>query len=966
MSERRPVSSYRLQFGPGFAFADAGALVPYLAALGVTECYCSPFLQARPGSEHGYDVCNHNRVSDALGGEGEYVTFSAALQAHGLGQIVDFVPNHMGIDLGANSWWRDVVENGPSSAYAEFFDIDWRPVKPELRDKLLLPILGEQYGAVLERGELRLVLEDGAIALAYGDERIPIDPARQPLVLGAGLDAMRRAADGADDDLRELEGIVEILSGLPAFAVRDAVKKMNRREGAALARRRLAGLVERSPAAAAHLAQAVARFNGTAGDAASFDPLHELLETQPYRLASWRAASDEINYRRFFDINDLAGLRVEVPAVRDATHGLLRRLIDAGHVTGVRLDHIDGLFDPHGYLTWLRATMSRPVYLIVEKILSGHETLSEDWPVDGMTGYGFLNDVTGLFIERERASKLRRIYVQVTGRVEAFTDIVYECKRLIERTALASELNVLAHALNRISEHEREYRDFTLNSLRKALAEVVANFPVYRSYVRGDATADSDREAIDLAIRRSQQRTPVFDASIFDFIRGALLPEGREGAARDARQTFAMKFQQYTAPVQAKGVEDTAFYRYHLLAALNDVGGDPPRFGRSPAEFHDANRHRLARWPLSMTTTATHDTKRGEDARARLAVLTEIPDDWRKAVSQWLRLNASHRRMVDDAPAPDRNDEYLFYQALLGAWPAEPEDAPLPASAPPDLVARASDFMRKAIKEAKVHTSWISPNAAYDEAVARYVERALAGPKAKRFLASFVPFARRLARLGLPNSLAQLTLKIASPGVPDFYQGTELWDLSFVDPDNRRPVDWDLRRRLLAECEPWLAKLEAGEDVHAYVEELLPSWTDGRIKLFLTAAALRARRAMPEVFLSGDYLPLDVEGPASRSVLALARRRDAAVAIAIVPRLTARLEGASEGIVGERVWSTTRLIVPAVLGTGPWRNRFTGATVDATPTADGSTIALRDALAVCPVALLTRDGVRRAEESRAG
>jgi (1->4)-alpha-D-glucan 1-alpha-D-glucosylmutase len=952
---RRPVSSYRLQFGPEFSFADARALVPYLASLGVTECYCSPFLQARPGSSHGYDVSNHNRISEALGGEPEYIAFSDALARHGLGQIVDFVPNHMGIDLASNPWWRDVVENGPSSQFADFFDIDWHPVKAELRNKLLLPILSDQYGAVLERGELQLVFEDGAIAVRYGDERVPIDPRQQPMVLAEGLDALRLQLAEHSTELRELEAILAILRGLPSYTTRDPNEVAARRAGRDEARRRLVALAASAPAVREHIAGAVARFNGEPGVAASFDRLHELLETQPYRLASWRVASDEINYRRFFDINDLAGLRVEQPAVRDAIHGLLWRLIDEGRVTGVRIDHIDGLFDPQGYLAWLRSAAPRPVYLVVEKILSGRETLPDDWPVDGMTGYGFLNDVTGLFIDRERAARLRRVYVQVTDRREPFTDIAYEGKRLIERTALASELNVLAHALNQLSERERACRDFTLNTLRKALAEVVANCPVYRTYVRAGSIAPADRDAIALAIARSRHRTPAFEASIFDFVAGALLPEGPAGQPGSGRLTFAMKFQQYTAPVQAKGIEDTALYRYHLLVALNEVGGDPPRFGRSPDEFHDANQLRLSRWPLSMTATATHDTKRGEDARGRIAVISEIVDDWRREVSQWLRLNAAHRTVVDSEPAPDRNDEYLFYQALAGAWPAEPASAPLPAAAPPEFIERAAAFMRKATKEAKVHTSWINPNAAYDDAVARYVQRTLGGKRAPRFLAAFVPFARRLARLGLVNSLAQLTLKIASPGVPDFYQGTELWDLSFVDPDNRRPVDYATRAAALQEAEPWLAGIDRGESARTYVGELLERWTDGRLKLFLTAAGLRARRAAPELFLDGEYLPLDAEGPGSRHLVAFARRLGPAVSLAIVPRLTARFESGGTGPVGEQAWSTTRLPLPDALGAPTWRNLFTGEAVAAAASAAGATLALRDVLATCPVALLRAD-----------
>ncbi len=948
---RRPVSSYRLQFGRDFTFVEARELVPYLAALGVTECYCSPFLKAGPGSPHGYDICDHNAISDELGGEAAYLAFSDALGQHGLGQIVDFVPNHMGIDLRSNPWWRDVLENGPSSPFADFFDIEWDPVKPELHGKILLPILADQYGLVLERGELELRVDAGTLVVAYQGQDVPINPRRQPVVLSHGLDVLRRRIGDESADLRELQSILAALGHLPAYTERDPRQVAERRREKETARARLARLAEASPPVREHLAKAVQAFNGRPGDARSFDRLHKLLDGQAYRLASWRAASDEINYRRFFDINELAGLRMERLEVREATHGLLWRLVEEGRVTGVRIDHIDGLFDPFGYLTWLRETSPRAVYVVAEKILSARETLPDDWPVDGTTGYDFLNDVIGLFIDRERASRMRRVYVQVTGRREAFGDVVYDSKRLIQRTALASELNVLAHALNRISEHDRRCRDFTLNSLRKTLAEVVANFPVYRTYVRPARLRQPDRDAIDLAVARARHRTPAMEASTFSFLTGALLAEaaGAEAAGEEAaRLAFAMKFQQYTGPVQAKGLEDTAFYRYNLLLALNEVGGDPPRFGRSLDEFHDANRARLARWPLAMTTTATHDTKRGEDARTRIAVLSEIPDDWRRAVSSWLRLNASSRTVVEGEPAPTRNDEYGFYQTLVGAWPAEPIGAPLPAAAPAEFVGRVKAFMRKATKESKTHTSWINPNGAYDSAVETYVDRVLSGPRAARFLASFVPFARRIARLGMTNSLAQLVLKIASPGVPDFYQGAEVWDLSLVDPDNRRPVDYAGRRAALERMQPSLARIDIGGDAVDLVADLARTWEDGRIKLFVTARGLHVRRADPDLFLKGEYIPLAAEGPASRHVVAFARRLDGACVVALTPRLVARLEGIEQGTHGEGIWSTTRLLLPWG-GVAACRNLLTGERV---PVTENGTVAVGDALRICPVALL--------------
>jgi (1->4)-alpha-D-glucan 1-alpha-D-glucosylmutase len=985
-----PVTTYRLQLHRGFALTNARDVCSYLSALGVTDCYCSPVFSATPGSTHGYDVCSHNEINPELGGEGEFAVFAGELRRLGMGLILDFVPNHMSNDASTNEWWRDVLENGPSSPFARFFDIDWDPVKPELKDRLLLPILGEQYGEALESGALVLRFERGALVLVYGANVIPINPRRSPLVFEHNLEMLERTLGDDHGQLREFLSILTSLRNLPPYTERDLQRIAERRREKEVARERLARLVEASPTIREHLEAAVAAFNGAPGDPASFDRLHMLLELQPYRLASWRTAADEINYRRFFDVNHLAGLRVEERRVFNEIHRLALRLIETRQITGLRLDHIDGLFDPAAYLEQLQAaardtfaTSAVPpspagnggiegsgdgsgLYVVVEKILSASETLRDSWPVAGTTGYNFLNQLNGVFVEAAHARKLERIYGWFTGRRTPFSDVAYESRRLMVTTALSSEFQVLAQAVNRLSERDRRSRDFTLGSIHRALREVVSCFPVYRTYVSEAGATETDHAVVDAAIADARHRNPAMESSIFGFLRSVLLPDrGSESdqspAVADAQRRLdvAMRFQQCTAPVQAKGIEDTAFYRYHVLASLNEVGGDPGRFGRTTDEFHAANLERQKRWPMEMLATTTHDTKRSEDARARINVLSEIPEEWQHIIARWTRLNAQNRTRLADGPAPAANDAYLFYQALVGAWPAEALDAGPVAQMPSDFVERLVTYMNKAIKEAKTHTSWITENREYELGVSRFVEQTLAGPRAAAFFASFVPFIRRIASHGMINSLAQLVLKIASPGVADFYQGTELWDLSLVDPDNRRPVDYGHRHRLLQELEPWLAlttidAAPADDDAALAdaVARLLEKWPDGRIKLFVTACGIRLRRARRALFLRGDYLPLSTEGPRGRHLIACARRFGTDVLVTVAPRLTTHLVGGMRLPLGRETWADTYLNLPDEWAHRRFRHLLTGERVVASKQAAGGALPVWRALRTCPVALL--------------
>jgi len=961
---RRPISTYRLQFSQRFRFSDARDLLPYLDGLGITDAYSSPTLKATPASTHGYDICDHGCLNPELGTEEEYAAWSAALRAGGFGHIADFVPNHMSCDPTTNPWWRDVLENGPSSPYSRYFDIDWDPVKPELKGKVLLPLLGDQYGRALERGELRLRFEDGALHLRYFDRDLPINPRQSPRVLGVDVDRLEERLKG-DPAIREYLSILTALQNLPAYTEQGSTRIVERQREKEVARERLARLVRESLAIRDHIDASVRVANGIPGDRASFDRLHTLLEHQAYRLAYWRTAVDEINYRRFFDINELVGLRMEEPDVFEATHRLLRELIASAQITGLRIDHPDGLFDPAEYFQALQqmarqaqAGVDEPFYIVAEKILSAGESIRSDWPVAGTTGYAFLNLVSGLFIDGRHARRLRRVYARLTGRQEAFEEVVYQSKRTIMLTAMASELSVLAHALNRISESDRRYRDFTLNSCRAVLREVIACFPVYRTYISPRGIDAFDRAAVQQGIEHARRRNPLMEASIFEFLEEILLTAPDPSSSRDypagqERWEFAMKVQQFTGPVQAKGLEDTAFYRYHVLISANDVGGHPGRLGVMPAEFHDANARRLESWPTEMITTATHDTKRGEDARMRINVLSEIPEAWQRAVSEWMRINGRHRSHISGVWAPDRNDEYLFYQTLVGVWPAEPAQAPLPERAPADLVARVSGYMQKAVREAKVHTSWIEEDPAYGRAVTRFVEQTLDGSTSARFLQSFAPFERHVAAAGMVNSLAQLVLKLASPGVSDFYQGNELWDLSLVDPDNRRAVDFMHHRGVLEGLLPLIAAVEACGARGPDVTDLLDHWEDGRIKLFITAAGLRFRRRHPAVVLEGAYVPLQPEGPAADHLVAFARHHGCGTLVAVVPRLVVSLTTDGRQLpLGEPAWTATRILLPEPLQAAHYRHLMTGETIHAAREPERWSVSAADVFRTSPVALL--------------
>ena len=962
---RIPTSTYRLQLGPHLTFAGARALLPYLSALGAGACYLSPVLAARPGSGHGYDVVDHTRLNSDLGTRDEFEALARDAAAHGLDLILDFVPNHMAVDPGANPRWRDVLENGPSALSAEWFDIDWQPVSGPLHDKVLLPILGDQYGAVLERGELQVTRQGGALALRYFEHLLPVNPRSIPIALQEAADALRAEAGADDPDARELLSILTALANLPTSSERETSRREERRRETAVACERLAHLLDRAPAIAEAIDAALTRLNGVAGQPGSFDALHALLELQCYRLAYWRTAFDEINYRRFFDINELGAVRMEDPQVFEEAHRLVLEFVRDGLVTGLRLDHPDGLNDPAAYFEALQAAARRargvadalPLYLAAEKIVSPGEGFPLDWPIHGGTGYRFLNTVNGLLIDRAGLHKLERLWQRLAGATMTFDEIAYESRRLIAQTAMASEMNLLAHALERIAKRDRRSRDFTLNSLRKVLREIVASFPVYRTYVSPRGLSPTDQEVIASALAGARRRSPVMERSIFDFVARVIVGQDATGAQDEDALRFAQRFQQITGPIQAKGLEDTAFYRYVPLLSVNEVGSHPASPAVSVAEFHEVTAARAREWPATMLALSTHDTKRSADVRARLAVLSELPDEWRRTVTAWMRLNARLRMPLAGRPGPDRADEYHYYQALVGIWPVEPADAPIPNVAPPGLETRVADYMVKAVREAKVRSSWLRPDEAYEQDLRIFIGDTLSGAGARAFLKRFVPFARLVSEAGAANALAQLTLQIGSPGVPDIFQGAEGWQLHLVDPDNRGPVDFAALRDAFGVLEPWIHRAEASPcadaELEAFVRDLAGAWPDGRIKLWVTALTLRHRQRHPEVLLEGEYLPLFPD-PADTNVVAFGRRSGAHTVVVVAARHVARLAG-GRWPVGDD-WGDRGVVLPGHPGL-TWCDRLTGHSL--VPSDDGR-VGFRDIFALLPVAWLEATGSRTA------
>jgi (1->4)-alpha-D-glucan 1-alpha-D-glucosylmutase len=830
-----PVATYRVQMHAGFGFDQAADIVPYLYDLGISHLYTSPYLQAAAGSTHGYDIVDPTKINKELGGTHAHARMCETLAAKGLGHMIDVVPNHMAIAGPQNLWWWDLLENGPASRFADFFDVDWHNGANRWPGKLLLPVLGDHYGRILEDGQLWLSYEDKKFALHYHEHLFPVTRA-----------------------------------GMAAFLSK-------------------AGISTESNDAV--IAEKVAQLNQDP------DALDALIDQQHYRLAFWRMANTDLGYRRFFDISDLAGIRVEDKTVFEAVHALPMAWVKKGWVQGLRIDHPDGLWDPAHYFHRLQKACP-DTWIVVEKILASDETLASDWPVAGTTGYDFMNLAGGLMINADNEDAMTKCYTDFIGIQTSFVSLVLECKRLVLFTLFASEINRLTTLFEVICERHRRHRDYSRHQLRDSLFETAVHFPVYRSYVSAsmNMVSQKDVQYVDAAIEGAIMARPNPDPALFSFLRALLLLQ----VPGFVEEELAMRFQQLTGPAMAKGVEDTAFYRYHRLICLNEVGGDPGRFGVHPVQFHDTCARVRAEHPQGMLASTTHDTKRSEDVRARLALLSEIPDQWAGAVRRWAGNNARLRT----GEIPDANTEYLLYQTLVGAWPIGLE--------------RIIAYMEKAVKEAKLHTSWTDPNQAYEQGLADFIAAILAD---KTFCTDLENFVAALIGPGRINSLAQTLIKLTAPGVPDIYQGTELWDLSLVDPDNRRPVDFALRRRLLSQL-PQLC-----------TEEIVAKMDKGLPKLWVIRQALHLRRTFPELFgPRADYCPLYATGKKADHLVAFFRGQ---AVISLSPRLVMGLDND---------WDDTILELPS----GKWHNVLTG------DDAQGGPVRLQELLGRFPVGLLMK------------
>jgi (1->4)-alpha-D-glucan 1-alpha-D-glucosylmutase len=880
---RIPSSTYRLQLNAGFTFQDATNTAAYLKELGISHAYCSPYLQAAPGSMHGYDVVDHQRVNEELGGEAGHQEFCRRLRELGMGQVLDIVPNHMAIGPKNRYWW-DVLENGASSRYATWFDIDWQSAEVKLQNKVLIPVLGDQYGKVLASGQIHVEFKDGIFRVCYLEHALPVSPRSLAMILTS-------AAAGAHDDT--LGFLADSLSRLPSPDATDPVLVQERHRDKDVIYALLKRLSNEQPQILTAIARTVDALNR------DIDALDEFLNQQNYRLAYWRTADQELGYRRFFDVNTLIGLHMEQPHVFEATHSRVIGWLQSGVLDGVRIDHPDGLRDPKQYFERLRSRAPE-AWIIGEKILEPGELLRANWPIDGTSGYDFMNVCNALLVNGAGLREFTQIYREFTREAADFETIAHEKKLTVEHEALGSDVNRLTSLFVEICESNRDRRDYTRAEIRRAIREMAACFSVYRTYVvaeRNEIT-DEDRAEIERAVACGKERRQDIDAGLFDFIGDILMLRVR--GARESE--FLLRFQQFTSPVMAKGVEDTAFYCFNRMIGLNEVGGSPGRDGVSIDEFHQYCLRMQATFPRTMTALSTHDTKRGEDIRARLAALTEVPGRWKAALSRWSRLNAAFKTRN----LPDRNTEYFLYQTLIGAWPISRD--------------RLMAYMEKAVREAKQHTSWTQQNKEFEDALRNFIERIL---ESREFIADLEALVGNILKAGRINSLAQTLIKFTAPGVPDTYQGSELWDLRLVDPDNRTPVDYGQRQAMLNELKHGIAP-----------EEIMRRIDCGLPKLWIAHCALTLRNGHPEWFdADAAYTPLMVAAGRAENLVAFLRGGRVAT---IVPRWPLKL--------GDN-WGATTIELPA----GQWRNALTSETVG------GGRLRVQALLHRFPVALLVKE-----------
>lgn len=894
---RIPISTYRLQLNSQFGFKKAREFIPYLADLGISDIYASPIFHAVKGSLHGYDLVDSNELNPELGTDEDFEGLIGAVKNRNMGWIQDIVPNHMAFHS-ENTMLTDILENGPASDCYGFFDIDWDHPYENMKGRVLAPFLGRLYSEALENGEIALQYDRDGFSVKYYRMKFPLRIESCLDVLTHRLWLLRRQLGEDNPDFIKFLGVLYALKTLPSDRDGD-----DRYDQIRFVKRMLWELYSRNSEVGSFIQKNTGIFNGEKGQPGSFDLLDKLLSQQMFRLSFWKVASEEINYRRFFAISSLICLRMEDESVFNKTHMLIMRLLDEEKFTALRVDHIDGLYDPPDYLRRLRER-HKETYIIVEKILGLDEELPPTWPIQGTTGYEFLNYLNGIFCDLEDGNAFEEIYRKFAGPMPPYQELLYQTKRLIIQRHMTGDIDNLAHLLKKISSRDRRGIDITLYGLRKALLEILVLFPVYRTYITYAVFSERDRNYLCSTVEKARKRNPGLENEI-DFIESYLLFDFRKDlppSERNESINFAMRFQQLTGPLMAKGFEDTGLYIYNRLISLNEVGGDPERFGISIGEWHDYNRKQAELWPYTLNATSTHDTKRGEDVRARINVLSEIPDEWRQKVEGWSGIVREDGFFRSRAALPDRNEEYFLYQTLLGTFPFDPVDYA-------DFTARIKEYMVKSAREAKVHTNWLNPDISYEEALTHFVERILHQDEGNRFLEDFLPFQKKIAFYGVLTSLSQALIKVTAPGVPDFYRGTELWDLNLVDPDNRRPVDFVQR-------ETFLREITVERDIPGLISRMLSSRENGMIKLFLVYRALAARKEKVEVFRSGSYLPLVAGGKFRRSVIAFARMSPGAGAgkgpwtITIAPRFLVRVVAEGRFPLGNEIWKDTAVELP--------------------------------------------------------
>lgn len=951
-TDRVPVATYRIQLSKDFRFLDARDIVPYLHELGVSDLYLPPRYRPRRGSSHGYDVVDPTRINSELGTDEEFDDLCERLKHYAMGLLEDIVPNHMAAS-GDNPWWTNVLENGPSSPYAHYFDIDWHPATAKaafLQDnRVLLPVLGDLYGNVLESQGFALRLDEGGFYVRSGEGKFPLDPKTYGPILDHCAKKLAESLGEENSSVKEMHKLQEAVVRMPARTVTESDQIRERLQSAAAIKQKLFHMHRDEPEVRAGIDAALRDLSGEKEKPRSFDLLHQILEAQAYRLASWRIAFEEINYRRFFDINDLVSLRVEQEDVFKARHQAILQRVHEGKVSGLRVDHIDGLLDPLGYLARLQSAVQQNLYVVVEKILGRDELLPDDWQTSGTTGYDFLNALNDVLIEPRGLEAIEAAYGRLTGATEPFAEVCYARSKQVMRRLFAGEVNAFGHRLGKLAAQDRQARDIPLSDLMNAFVEVTACLPVYRTYIRSFEISARDRSCLEhiLELARRRTRPPQEGKPAFDFLRRVLLLDPPPYAAGEKQEwlSFVMRWQQFTAPVMAKGLEDTASYVHNSLISRNEVGGDPLR-EKPPLcleEFHQFNRQRLKRLPHSLNATSTHDSKRSEDVRARIDVLSEIPEEWERRLRRWVRWNAPKKTAVDRLLVPTPDEEVLLYQTLLGAWPLGRDEAE-------DFGERIRCFTIKAVREAKTHSDWMNPNEPYEAALLRFIDAVFQEPETSPFRRDFTRFQERVAFHGALNSLSQVLIKITAPGVPDFYQGTELWNLRLVDPDNRRPVCFRKRTGMLEE----LRKRETG-DLPQLLRDILREWKDGRVKLYLTDKALEFRRAHAQMFLDGDYIPLVAAGRRQANVCAFGRKKNGSMSLTIAPRWTTQLASPGKLPLGKAAWHDTSVFLPK---TAPdrWRNVLTGERLKVSLAEDGEKLLyLRNIFRKFPVALLVAE-----------